>query len=152
MDTIRTRLEGITIANGFSRNIGAQRVHEIQSMPTEVPPPGIILVQGDEMVDNRVGDRYACTLELMVGFVDKIKTKEPNEEANIFLAEIQKVMAIEISFSCPVYPLGSVQPGTAQAKEIGNSMNISTAVPGMYLGQIVYDVMYRRNVHDPNMF
>ncbi len=152
IEYIRARLASISTATGYTRDVGDMRVIEVSAFPTEVPPGSIILVDGDEIVDNRIGERFECSLEVLVGFVDTVRTSNPKAEANVFLAEIQKVMEIEFTIQCPIYPLGSVQPGTIVCKEIGNSLNISSAIPGSYIGQIVYDMKYRRNIHDPNMF
>lgn len=160
MDTIREKainaikgyLSTITIANGYSRDIGPKRVYGIKETPSEVIPPAIILMQGDEIVENNIGERFSCYLEVAIGFVDKDKTSNPDKDATTFMAEIQLAVPIEFDVICEIYPSGNAIPGKIVLMEKSNSINITAAVPGVIMGQITYEMQYRRNIYDPSRF
>lgn len=148
----KTQLAGITKDAGYSRTLGVSRVLGIRETPSGTPVPAVFVMQGEEIVDQRVGDRYSCLLELAIGFVDHPETDDPDSEANLFMSEIQKVIPIEFNIQCPNYPLGTVVDSTVVAKEIGNTINITMSTPGLVIGQVTYEVAYRRSIFNPDMF
>lgn len=149
---IRDQLATITIANGYSRDIGPKRVYGIKETPSEVVPPAVLIMQGDEEVTNNIGERYTCELEIAVGFVDNNRTKDPDKDATTFLGEVQKCLPIEFTITHGVYPSGADAPQTIVLKEVANSINISSGNSGIVMGQVTYIMCYRRNIFDPNRF
>lgn len=152
IQAIRDQLATITIANGYSRDIGPKRVYGVKETPSEVVPPAVLIMQGEEEVDNNIGERYSCELEIAVGFVDNSRTKDPDKDATTFLGEIQKCLQIEFTIVHGVYPSGEDAPQNIVLKEVANSINVSTGVSGIIMGQVTYIMCYRRNIYDPNKF
>lgn len=152
IEAIRTQLATITIANGYSRDIGRSRVYGIKETPSSVIPPAVLIMQGEEEVNNDIGERYSCELEIAIGFVDNSKTKDPDKDATTFLGEIQKCLQIEFTITHGVYPSGDDAPQNITLKEVANSINISTGVSGLVMGQVTYIMYYRRNIYDPERF
>lgn len=152
ISAIKTQLATITIANGYSRDIGPKRVYGIKEAPSQVVPPAVFLMQGEEEVTNNIGERYTCELEISVGFVDNNRTTDPDKDATTFMGEIQKCLQIEFQIIHGVYPAGVDAPQIISLKEMGNTINVSQAVPGIVMGQITYLMAYRRNIYDPNKF
>lgn len=152
IDYIKAQLATITIANGYSRDIGTKRVYGIKSTPTEVIPPAVIIMQGEEITENDIGERYSCELEIAIGFVDNNKTKDPDKDATTFMGEVQKVLPIEFEITHGTYPPGPTVTQRVSFKEIGNSINISDGTTGIVMGQVTYILRYRRNIFDPDSF
>lgn len=151
IDTIRTQLTAITLANGYSRDVGEERVFGIKDAPTGIPMPAILIMQGNETTPHQDSDRYHCFLELAVGFVDNWAGTSPDHEALSFMADIQKAIQIESSITVLYYPSGNPGLHMIQVIEQGNSINVTDAIPGIIMGQVTYEVRYDRNVYDPNM-
>jgi hypothetical protein len=149
---IKTQLATITIANGYSRDLGTKRIYGVKETPSQVVPPAIIIMQGEEEVMNNIGERFSCELEIAIGFVDRDRTTNPDQDATTFMGEIQKVLPIEFDITMPIYPSGDSVPGTIVLMEVGNTINITAAVPGIIMGQVTYIMKYRRNIYDPNRF
>jgi len=117
-----------------------------------VIPPAVILMQGEEQVENNIGERFSCELEVAVGFVDRQRTQDPDADATAFMAMIQKAVPIEFEIIAKVYPSGSDVPGKIVMMEVGNTINITSAGSGIVMGQVTYIMSYRRNIYDPSRF
>jgi hypothetical protein len=149
LDAIETKLEAITKSNGYSRNVGSSRVFEARKAPQQLPTPSILILQGDEFVDNSIGDRYVCTLPISIGFVDAYSGQEPDAEAMEFMADIQKAMGAEFALTVTMYS-GGTGSLTVQMLEEGNAINSADALPGRIYGDVEYRVVYNRNILDPS--
>jgi hypothetical protein len=152
IDAIRTYLTGITVANGYSRDIGPKRVYGIKETPSSVIVPAIFIMQGEEQTLNDIGERYSCELEIAIGFVDNNKTNNPDKDATTFMGEIQKVLPIEFEVEHGTYPPGPTVTQRVVLKEVGNTINISAGTSGIIMGQITYILYYRRNIFTPDAF
>jgi hypothetical protein len=150
IDGIRTNLSNIKIANGYSRDISTDRILGIVDTPTAVRPPAIILIQGEEQVLNKIGDRYECIFEIMVGFVDSVRTQVPDKTATSFMAEIQDALPIEFDINTKIHPSGNATTMTVQLQEVGNTINVNAGTTSLVLGQVTYECQYRRNIHRPD--
>lgn len=154
VDAVRALLATVTLDTRYPSGIGTDRVVGIQENPSSVPTPVILLMQGEEEVDNVVGDRYHCVVDVSIGFVDHVQTGDnPDKDATTFMSEIQSIIPIEFQITAPQYNgLNDNALQTVQMKEVGNTINVSAALNGMYLGQISYEMFYRRSIFTPNSF
>ena len=75
IDYIKAQLATVTLDNRYPTGIGTDRIIGIVENPTSVPTPVIFLMQGEEEVDNNVGDRYHCILDVSIAFVDQKTTR-----------------------------------------------------------------------------
>lgn len=150
VDSIISKLSNITTANGYSFDVGSDRVYRQADNPEMMPTPAIIVVQGPESIQNEYSDLYECSLELIVGFVDNYNGTDPEGQANLFIADIQKAMGVQFEIAATGYGSTEVGTTTIQLKEEENSLVVSDALPGYILGQVVYELRYRRHTLDPN--
>jgi hypothetical protein len=150
MDTVVTKLQAITYANSYSREVGTRRVYSASKLPQQIPTPCVIVLQGPERVDNRIGDRYECSLALSVAFVESYGGPEPDDEANKFLADIQKaVNGADFSFTTTNYSSGASVTTFATLLEVSNSINAGEPVEGKVYGEVQYELGYVRSIFDP---
>ena len=149
LDAIEGKLELITKANGYTRNVGTTRVFEARKAPQQLPTPSLLILQGEEIVTNNLGDRYVCELPLSVGFVDSYSGPEPDEEAIEFMGDVQLAMGAEFTLTVTMYSGGTADM-TVQMLEEGNAINSADALPGKVYGDIEYRVTYNRNILDPS--
>lgn len=150
VDTVASNLSNITTANSYTFDVGADRVYRQADSPEMMPTPAIVLVQGQEVIQREYSDLYECSLELMVGFVDNYNGTDPEGQANLFLADIQKAIGREFTITATRYGASEAGTTTVQLTEEENSIIVSDALPGYILGQISYEVRYRRHMLDPN--
>lgn len=152
VNAVTARLQSITYANSYNREVGKGRVYNANKLPQQIPTPAIIFLQGQENADNSVGDRYACSISLSIAFIDAYSGDDPDVEANEFLADIQKAMAgAEISFSTVNYSSGVAVTTLAQILERGSALNAGDPVRGKIYGEVHYNVQYQRSIFDPSM-
>jgi hypothetical protein len=150
MDAVYSRMQSITYANGFNREVGNNRVYNANHMPQNLPTPAVVLLQGPESVDNRIGDRYQCSLVVTIGFVDTFAGRDSDAEANEFLADIQKALSSpEISYTTTNYSSGASVTTTATILEIINSLNSGDLMKGRVHGELDVAVGYVRSIFDP---
>jgi hypothetical protein len=149
LNTIRSRLGEITIDNGYTRDVSSERVFTYKDAPASMPTPCIILMQGDETIEREYSRLYECKLELFIGFVDSYSGIDPEVEGVEFMTDIQKAMGIEYVIQSQEYNSREAVGVTVQLKEIGNMINVSEALPGLVVGQVVYNIRYRRRIEDP---
>jgi hypothetical protein len=149
VEALAAKLEAITTANGYNFEVGSDRVFRSAENPTMIPTPAVVLIQGEENIEQNYNNLYACTLEIVVGFVDNYSGSDPETQANLFLADIQKAMGVEFCIAI-TNSAGAASETTVIMLEEGNTITISEALPGFLIGQVNYEVQYRRNMLDPN--
>lgn len=149
IDTILARLRTITLANSYSREVGSKRVFNAKRLPQQLPTPAVILLQGDEMVSNRVGDRYECTLPVTIGFVDAYAGADPDAEAVEFLADVQRAIGVEFTVATTRYSDGAASSPTVRMREVGNAVNAGDPLEGKIFGEVQVEVIYQRSIYDP---
>ncbi len=149
IDALVARLGAITLAGGYSREVGAKRVHHARRLPQQLATPAVVLLQGDEGVSSRVGDRYECSLPISIGFVDAYAGATPDVEALEFLADVQRAMQVEISLTVTRYSDAAAVPHVVRMLEVGNSINAGDPIDGKIYGEAQYEVIYQRSIHDP---
>jgi TRAP-type mannitol/chloroaromatic compound transport system permease large subunit len=66
INAVTAKLQSITYANSYNREIGSGRVYNANKLPQQIPTPAIIFLQGQENADNSVGDRYECSIALSI--------------------------------------------------------------------------------------
>lgn len=153
VDAVVLVLSNITTANSYSRDVGSERIFTQATDPAAMPQPGIIVMQGEEEITGNYSNIYECRLELMIGFVDTWHGEYPEKEANKFMADIQKAIASTgIEFTASVEDSsGQTIQNTYQLIEKNNAIDISDTLPGFILGQITYEMLYRRQMTNPNL-
>jgi hypothetical protein len=149
VDVIRTRLGNITTDNGYSKDVGPERVFAFKDSPNSMPTPCVIIMQGDEEIEKEYSRLYECYLELYIGFAETFSGEDPDEEAVKFMSDIQKAMGIEFEVTAKGYNSEEDTSTTVQLKEIGSMINVSESIPGLLLGQVIYVLRYRRRIEDP---
>ena len=149
VEALAAKLEAITTANGYNFEVGSDRVFRSAETPTMIPTPAVVLIQGEENIEQNYNNLYQCTLEIVVGFVDNYSGSDPETQANLFLADIQKAMGVEFCIDI-TNSAGAASETTVIMLEEGNTITISEALPGFLIGQVNYEVQYRRNMLDPN--
>lgn len=151
VDAIVSKLQAITYANSYNREIGTSRVYNANKLPQQIPTPAIVVLQGQEQASNKVGDRYECTLRISLAFIDAYSGSDPDTEANEFLADIQKAMSgAEISITTTNYSSGASVTTFAQILEQASMLNAGEPVRGKVYGEVHYNVIYQRSIFDPN--
>lgn len=150
VDKIADNLGLITTANGYNFDVGSERIYRQADSPELMPTPSIIVMQGPETIENEYSDLYECGLEIIVGFVDNYNGIDPEGEANLFLADIQKAIGQQFTIAATRYGQSDVGTTTIQIKEEENAIMISNSLPGYIIGQISYEMRYRRHILDPN--
>jgi len=153
VDAIEQVLGTITLANSYSREVGPSRIFTQASDPSTLPQPGIIIMQGEEEISDNYSNIYECRLELMIGFVDTWHGEYPEKEALKFMADIQKAIATTgIEFTAEVTDSsGNTIENTYQLIERNNAIDVSDSLPGFILGQVTYEMLYRRQMINPNL-
>jgi len=153
IDSVVLMLSEITTANSYSRDVGRDRIFTQATDPSSMPQPGIIVMQGEEEITDNYSNLYECSLEVMIGFVDTWHGESPEKEANKFLADIQKaITATGIEFTANVTDSqGQTISNTYQFLEKNNAIDISDTLPGYIMGQITYEMRYRRQMNNPNL-
>ena len=147
IDAIEEKLQAITFANGYSREVGTRRVYTARRLPQSLPTPAIILYQLAELVQPNLQERYECALPLSIAFIDTYGGRDPDVEAIEFASEIQKAMGVEFIISCTSYVSGTIDQ-TVRMEETGNFINAGEPLDGKIYGQIDYDVNYVRHMLD----
>ena len=150
IDAIIVKLGNITTANGYTFDVTSDRVYRQADNPETMPTPAVVVIQGEENIENVYSDRYECSLEVIIGCVDQYNGNDPEARANLFLADIQKAMGTE--YMVTATPYGSSESGTTTINmlEEGNTITVTDALPGYILGQANYELRYRRHLLDPN--
>lgn len=149
VDVIRERLGDITIDNGYSKDVGPERVFAFKDSPNSMPTPCVMIMQGDEEIEKEYSRMYECYLEIYVGFAETFSGEDPDEEAVKFISDIQKAMGIEFEVTAKDYSSGNPTSTTIQLKEVGSMVNVSESLPGLLIGQVIYVLRYRRRIEDP---
>jgi len=150
MDEVESRMKGITYANDYTREVGASRVFNANRLPQNLPTPSIVILQGAESVTANVGDRYECILSVSIGFVDAYAGKDPDVEANEFLADVQTAFTNgDIVFSTTSAATSATVSSAASILEVSNSLNAGEPMDGKVFGEITYEIQYYRAVTDP---
>lgn len=152
MDAFRARLQGITIANGYSREVGATRVFPKKAQPLTIPTPGIVVMQAEELMEE-YGSGYRRTLKVMLVFVDSYGGNDPDGEASEFLADIQRavmqdqgIMSITVGKSS-----GGTGPSKVTIREKQNVLNGYGPENAKVYGDVTYELDYRTSIHDPSV-
>ena len=126
MDAIFVRLRSITIANGYTRDVGERRVYHESELPENVPPPAILVLEGDERVSFDSTENYRCTIPLQVAFIARVKGQEAGDEvARAFMAEVQRAMGNEFEITTTGYSR-RFTIATLPTQPIGTSSTAST--------------------------
>lgn len=148
VDALEAKLQAITYANGYSREVGTRRVYTARRLPQSLPTPAIILYQLAEMVEPNLQERYECALPVSIAFIDTYGGRDPDVEAIEFASEIQKAMGVEFNLTCTSYVSGTTDQ-QVRLQETGNFINAGEPIEGKVYGQIDYDVNYLRHMRDP---
>jgi hypothetical protein len=156
---IETRLGEITEANGYSTQVGSTRVYPYNRAPTKLPNKSIVFYASGETVTGPVNnDRYEAELNVSIGFYISATSRDPQEDGEKFLADIQTCMGgglrtpddPRLTISTTNYSTGDPATIYAEILEVGNSLNNSDANPSIVIGQVDYIVQYFRNMHRPD--
>ena len=151
VDSITAKLQAITYANSYNREVGTGRVYNANKLPQQIPTPSIIVLQGQENANNSVGDRYECSISISIAFIDSYSGSDPDVEANEFLADIQKAMSgAELTITTTNYSTGASATTFAQILERGSALNAGDPVRGKIYGEVHYNVQYQRSIFDPS--
>lgn len=151
VNSITSKLEQITYANSYNREVGKGRVYNANKLPQQIPTPSIIVLQGQENASNSVGDRYECSLSISIAFIDAYSGSDPDVEANEFLADIQKAMSgAQLTITTTNYSTGTAATTFAQILERGSALNAGDPVRGKIYGEVHYNVQYQRSIFDPS--
>ena len=150
MDVVESRMQNITYANGYNREVGSGRVYNANRLPQNLPTPSVAILQGPESVNNNVGDRYECILGITVGFVDAYAGRDPDVEANEFLADIQKAfLSADISYTTTIHGTSNTTTSIAAILEVANSLNAGDPMDGKVFGEVSFEIQYWRSLYDP---
>ena len=150
IDVLIGRLEGITKAAGYSRNVGKGRVKTSGDISGSLPTPSVVLLQADEEISKQYSDRYECKLSVDILFMDTGIYSDSAAEAVEFMADIQKAMQVEFTIQAKRYPDPTIVSGMANMFEVGSAIEVSDATPALIVGRVSYDITYRRSIYDPN--
>lgn len=156
IDVINTRLATITQANGYSRDILPDQIYSLRESLGGLPTPALLVLQNDEEVVKQYSDLYECILEFDIGFVDSGAYLDPSDEANKFLADIQKAVGIEYVIQAPRANLNDddgnpvISNVTVQLRELGSAITVTDSIPTFLMGRVTYKMTYRRNQSDPS--
>ena len=152
MDAFKARLQGITIDNGYSREVGSSRVFSKRAQPLSVATPGIVVLQAEELMQE-YGSGYRRTLKVMLVFVDSYGGSDPDGEASEFLADIQKavmqdqgIMSITVDKAS-----GGTGPSKVTIREKQNVLNGYGPENTKIYGDVTYELDYRTSLHDPSV-
>lgn len=150
MDALKLRMQGITYANGYSREVGSKRVYNANKLPQNLPTPSIVILQGPEQVSNNVGDRYECILGVTIGFVDAYAGRDPDIEANEFLADIQTAFTNpDLAFTTTAVGSADSVGSSASILEIANVLNSGDPMDGKVFGEATFEIQYWRSIFTP---
>ena len=93
IDALELKLQAITFANGYSREVGTRRVYTARRLPQSLPTPAVILYQEAELVEPNLQERYDCALPISIAFIDTYGGRDPDVEAIEFASEVFVVRA-----------------------------------------------------------
>lgn len=147
---IVAKLQSISKASGYSRDILSDHVYTRRMPPQELTPPAIVVVQGPEEIRKYFSDMYECVIEVGIAFVDIYNGDDPDAEALEFMADIQKAMGAEFTISVTSYQANETYAATVNMLESASAINVSDGLVGFVTGQVAYEVMYRRHYLYPD--
>lgn len=153
VDRIVEKLETITLANGYTFDVGEGRVHRARSYAPHLTPPCIVLAQGPEQVENKVGDRDRRKLVLDLVFVANNAAGDVDGQACTFMRDIQTALGgIRAAGTDSQITVDLVGGGTDTYQfiltEVANEVNFSDVLPDLIYGGITYLVEYRSAITD----
>lgn len=147
IDALEIKLQAITFANGYTREVGTRRVYTARRLPQSLPTPAVILYQEAELTEPNMQERYDCALPISIAFIDTYGGRDPDVEAIEFTSEVQKAMGAEFHLACELYTGGTTSQ-QVRMQETGNFINAGEPIDGKIYGQIDYDVSYVRHMLD----
>jgi len=58
VEALAAKLEAITTANGYNFEVGSDRVFRSAENPTMIPTPAVVLIQGEENIEQNYNNLY----------------------------------------------------------------------------------------------
>jgi len=139
MSTIKTRLETITTANGYSRDVRFVE-RTMAPLPDTISTPAIYVYEGDETKDTNSFGKLAGTLRVMVVYLEEDYT-DPRTTANQMLADVTKAVGTDITLT----GANSIQT-LANLYERGNEVVIDPNNANLIVAGVDFDAIYEHEL------
>ena len=153
IDAIVAKLATITTANGYTRDIGPDRVLDYDAAPTQVPTPCLLLRVEETKTEADSFPRYQETLKLTVVFVDTLKGNTPGKEARGFKAEVLRALGDKLSVNTPITPPPNGTGGTRSIQvpihRVASILNGGGLITNRVYGQVDLEVPFAVSRSDP---
>jgi hypothetical protein len=141
---LQSLLSQITTKNGYTFNVGPNRVFLRDIIGPNVEIPALFLVQRTESASMMSVQRHVRrTLAVQVGFLAAYNGPYPDEYAVQFMSDIQRAVGYEhmIDVQTIEDPTVTVQLPIA-IEETGTAVNIAEPMQGRIFGQVDYSIRY----------
>ena len=93
---IKTRLQGIRLANGCETDIGASVFMGRRKLPGDDEPPCTMVLEGDDSVDDTAGRRQTAQIKVRQTYVidgfDACEPNNPNDKAHAMIRDIKRAL------------------------------------------------------------
>ena len=147
---VAAKLETITIANGYTRNVA--RVFQTPPNAMNIGTPAIVITQGTESIQEFVGDRLERDLSVNLTFVDSYAGDDADGEALEFLADVQRAIGSMLTFTISATrKSGGSGTATVRITEEGSALNFGDPIRGKIYGVVTYSILYRTSATDPGL-
>ena len=155
VDRIVEKLATVTLANGYSFDVGSDRVHRARAVVSQLPTPCIVVAQGPEHVTNKVGDRDQRRLVLDVIFATRDAGGDPDGQACTFMRDVQTALGgCRAATDDSLLTIDLIGGGTSTYQfiltEVQNEVNYGDVVPDLVYGAITFVAEYKSHLLDPS--
>jgi len=93
---IKTRLQGIRLANGCETDIGAQVFMGRRKLPGDDEPPCVMVLEGEDRVDDSAGRRLTAQIkvrqEYLIDGFDVCDPDNPNDKGHAMIRDIKRAI------------------------------------------------------------
>lgn len=151
VNKFQSLLSEITTKNGYTFNVGPNRVFMRDIIGPNVEIPALFLVQRTESASMLSVQRHVRRiLSVQVGFLAAYNGPNPDEYAVQFMADIQRAVGYThmIDVQTVEDPNVTVQLPIA-IEEMGSGINIAEPLQGRVFGQVDYSIKYHTSHLDP---
>ncbi len=140
---IKTRLQGITIANGYNTDIGLRVFAGRGSINIE-EVPCIVLVEEDESVEEQSGTQARVVLPYTIEAHDACDPLNPNDKAHLMLADLKRaIFAGDRTFG------GKLIKPKDGLQYTGRSIEVRPDGVKLVAASITIEVRYVENLSEP---
>jgi hypothetical protein len=143
-DEIATRIQGITIANGYETDIGVKLMRGRRKIPADDDPPCSVLIEGNDSVDDTNGRTQAARVKIRVPYMvdgfDRCDPNNPNVKAHAMIRDIKRA----------IFKGDANLGGRAfEVKYVGRDIGPRPDGVGLVQARVAFEVVYAEDLANP---